>query len=366
MVLDVAVIGGGVAGLSIAAGLVRDGRKLTVLEAEAAAGYHASGRSAATLSMIYGNDLIVRLTADGVDFFLDPPPEFSEHELLKVRGRMVIAREDQREALLEKYEGLRGDSVFLEGDDVLSDYPFFRPGYVDCAIVDIRGGDLDTNEILMGYARQVRAGGGEIRFNFRVAEIRREGGVWEIRPETGDAVRAKMIVNAAGAWADEVARLAGLPPLGLAPKRRTACIVPPAEGLDVEDMPFVIDLDEEFYFRPEAGNILLSPADETPSAPTDAQPEEIDIAIAVDRFEKATTLTVPRVLHKWSGLRTFAPDRVPVVGFDPLAQNFFWYAGQGGYGFQIAPGLQRFGTALVNGKGVPADLKAALSPGRLR
>lgn len=365
MYWDVAVIGGGIAGLSIAAGLARD-RKVCVLEGEMAPGYHSSGRSAATLSMTYGDELIEKLTAVGNDFYRNPPADFSEEQILKPRDRLLIARQDQRSTLAVRYRQLRGLADWLERDDLLSAYSFFKPSYADCAILDRRGGDLDVHEIMMGYSRQIKSGSGAVRFDFRVTHIERGRGVWQIRSGSGETAEAKTVVNAAGAWADQTAVLAGVPAIGLEPRRRTACIIPPPPDMDTARLPFVIDIDEDFYFKPETGDILISPADETPSEPTDAQPEEYDIALAVHRIEQATTISVQRVLHKWAGLRTFVADRHPVVGFDPQAEDFFWFAGQGGYGFQIAPGLQRFAVDLMSGNPVEEDVRSALSPGRYR
>jgi D-arginine dehydrogenase len=196
--------------------------------------------------------------------------------------------------------------------------------------------------------------------------IARGEGEWRISTRAGE-LAAPILVDAAGAWADEAAAAAGVRPLGLAPKRRTAVIVPAPEGLDVRAWPTVLDAAERFYFKPEAGRLLLSPCNEDDAPPCDVAPEELDVALAVDRFERATTAKVGRVLRRWAGLRTFASDRIPVVGFDPVAKGFFWLAGQGGFGIQTSPALSRLAAALVLGEAVPSDIEvdpSVLSPAR--
>ena len=188
----------------------------------------------------------------------------------------------------------------------------------------------------------------------------------------GTSFAAPVVVNAAGAWADVVAELAGARPIGLQPMRRTALLVDPPEGVRIDDWPMVIDVEETFYFKPDAGLLLLSPADETPSPPCDAQPEALDVAVAIDRVQTATTLEVRRVRHRWAGLRSFVADRAPVAGWDPEAAGFFWLAGQGGYGIQTAPAMARTAAALLQNEALPGDLvdagvdPRALSPERLQ
>ncbi|MEN8197687.1 MAG: FAD-binding oxidoreductase, partial [Pseudomonadota bacterium] len=184
-----------------------------------------------------------------------------------------------------------------------------------------------------------------------------QGGGWIVDTPAG-RFQAPVLVNAAGAWADEVAELTGLRPAGLTPKRRTVMLIDPPEGIDISAWPMTLDADEELYFKPDAGKLLLSPADETPSPPCDAQPEELDIAIAIDRLEKMTSLDVRRPSHKWAGLRTFAPDKTLIAGFDPDMDGFFWLAGQGGYGIQTSPSMGRIASALVAGDKFPPDLAA--------
>jgi D-arginine dehydrogenase len=226
---------------------------------------------------------------------------------------------------------------------------------------------MDVDALLQGYLRGFRELGGRLVTDARVQAMAHRDGVWHV-DAGAHRLAAPVVVNAAGAWADRVAGVAGLGALGLVPKRRTALIVTPPEGWDVNRWPLVDDIDEQFYFRPEAGKLFCSPADETPSEPCDAQPEELDIAIAVDRIERALPLNVQRIDHSWAGLRTFAPDRTPVVGFDPRADGFLWLAGQGGYGIQTSPAMARLASRLALRQAPPdglAHLVGRLAPDRL-
>jgi D-arginine dehydrogenase len=249
-----------------------------------------------------------------------------------------------------------------------------------CSILDsskVAGGlfesasqDIEVHELHQGYLRMFRARGGVQFSSTAVDGLEYASGGWII---TADKMRfsAPFIVNAAGAWADEVATLAGLAPLGLTPKLRTAALVPVPSALGVANFPIVIDIAEQFYFKPDAGDLLVSPADETPVQPCDAQPDEFDIAVAIDRIEQVTTLQINRVTHRWAGLRTFAPDKTPVVGWDHRTTGFFWLAGQGGYGIQTAPALSELAAASILGREVSERLSShgvdadALQPHRL-
>jgi D-arginine dehydrogenase len=229
--------------------------------------------------------------------------------------------------------------------------------------------DIDTNGLLQGFLRRVRNGNGKILLDAPVTAIERDGSRWRIFAG-GHEISAGVLMNASGAWGDAVAALADAKPVGLVPKRRTAFLIAPPEGMDTRDWPLTIGAHEDLYFKPDAGKLLVSPADETPSEPVDAQPEEMDVAIAADRLAERTVIEVRRIEHKWAGLRTFAPDKTPVVGYDPLVADFFWLTGQGGYGFQTAPAMARLGAALIAGNGVPAEIQdqgitaEQLSPGR--
>jgi D-arginine dehydrogenase len=244
-------------------------------------------------------------------------------------------------------------------------------GYIESAIFDTAGARLDGHALLQGFLAGMRAAGGRVITNRSLERARHSDGLW-IVDTANESFAAPVLINAAGAWADEVARRAGLCGVGLVPKRRTVVTFDGPPGVDVAGWPFVRSIDESLYFTPESGALLLSPADETPSEPCDAQPDELDVATAVDRFEHVTTMQVPRLRSRWAGLRTFAPDRAPVVGFDPAAPGFFWFAGQGGVGLQTAPALSELGESLITRRPIPARLAAygmdahTLSPARLR
>ena len=247
--------------------------------------------------------------------------------------------------------------------------PLLRPAYLYAALLDSAAADIEVDALHRRYLRQVADHGGVLRSRAAVEALSRHAGGWRIAAGTA-VLDAGIVVNAAGAWADAVAGLAGIAPVGLVPKRRTALLVAPPDGMRPDDWPMAVDLDEQFYLKPEAGQLLLSPADATPSAPCDAQPEELDVAICIDRIQSAFDLPVRRIAHKWAGLRSFVADGCPVVGHDPQAPGFFWLAGQGGYGIQTAPAMARTAAALVLGRALPADIAAegvsaaALAPRR--
>jgi D-arginine dehydrogenase len=371
MVYDFIVVGGGIAGASITYELAQTSR-VCLLEAESRPGFHATGRSAALFAPTYGGREIRAVTRASRAFFDQPPAGFSDHPLLQPRGCLYIAREDQRSHLGSMVETIRasGGRVSLITDrEANARVPLLREGYLTEAALDPDAMDIDVDALHQGFVRGARARGAIIKTNSRLAAVERVAGVWSVNLGE-DSVSAPVLVNAAGAWADEVAEKCGALRIGLQPLRRTALLVDPPTGVDIRDWPAVIDADEMFYFKPDAGKLLLSPADETPDKPGDAQPDDLDIAVAVERVQMALDINVQRVRHSWAGLRTFAPDRAPVVGFDPRTTGFFWCAGQGGYGIQSAPALARTAAALAKRASIPADvaeqgLKAEdLSPGR--
>lgn len=372
MNLDFIIIGGGMAGASAAYRLASHGRVL-MLEREATPGYHSTGRSAAALSVNLGTRVVRALTAAGRPFLEDPPDGFSEIPLTHPRPWLYIARADQRalyEAALAEARETCPDIVAVSAAEAVQRLPILRPKYVAFAFVEPDACDLDVDAIHQGFLRGFRARGGEIETNAEVMAITRTNSEWRVRTRAGDHT-APVVLNAAGAWADEVARLAGVRAIGLVPKRRTAITFDAPEGTDLSAWPELDDIGEEFYLKPEVGRLLGSPADETPVPPQDVQPEALDVAIAVDRIERATTLQIRRVTHQWAGLRSFVADRGPVVGMDGEAQGFFWLAGQGGAGIQTAPGISALAEALLVGGEVPATLagfgvkSADLSPERL-
>jgi len=363
------VIGGGVAGLSAAAALSLHA-KVIVLEAEDQVGFHSSGRSAALLHYALGNPPVRRLTQASRTFFETPPEGFGE-----LSSRLPIltpARADELEGL----ESLAGDLSPFTKIDWLDDQGLRR----ECPVLKIGSGaavrgfidrtalKLDGHALLQGYARIVRAAGGEIRGSARIASIARAGGNWRVETQRGEAFEAPVLINAGGAWADGVAGLAHVRPVELQPMRRTIIVFDAPADVDVRALPFTKTVKDEVYFGPEAGRIFASPMDEIPTDPCDAQPEEYEMALAAHRIEERTVLKVRRIEHRWAGLRTFASDRLPVVGFAPDAEGFFWLAGQGGSGLQTAPAVAAIVESLIAETSwpVPGVSAEELSPARFR
>ena len=365
---DILVIGAGMAGASAAAHLA-ERAQVVVLEGEDQAGYHSTGRSAALFSETYGNETIRILTRAGRAFYQDRAGGIVEDPILTPRGVLVVALRGQ-EALLEDEEP--DDAAHrLDAAEACALVPVLRPEQVVGAIHEPLAMDIDVHALHTAYLRRLRQHGGRIVTAAPVRSLHYKTGNWTAATPAGEFA-APIVVNAGGAWADQVATLAGLPPLGVVPKRRTAMIIAAPPGVDVRLWPLVIDAAETGYFKPEAGKLLVSPADETPVEPCDVQPEEFDIALALDRLQQRTTIAVRHVERKWAGLRSFAADKTPVVGFDPLADGFFWLAGQGGYGIQTAEGLAQCTTGLIGSGRLPDSLSAAgldpaaLSPARFR
>lgn len=364
---DIIVIGAGIAGVSIAAQLSRHA-KVLILESETQPAMHATGRSAAYFAPAYGNEVVRDITVASQPFFESPPSDFSEGQLLNKRDALFIASKDQStKEMLAESPHLK----LLSGNQILEQVPIISLDRIDRALIDETGGDLDVDAIVQGYLRMFRNNGGELLAGTAVNQLNRKNGLWELTTRDGQYV-APVVVNSSGAWADHVAQAAGVGLLNIQPCRRTAVLVDAPNEESFSSWPLVVDIDENFYFKPDAGQLLISPADETPSEPCDAQPDELDIAIAIDRVMSVTDLEVRRVNHKWAGLRTFAPDKTFVVGFDPDIEGFFWFAGQGGYGVQSAPGLADIGCHLICGSHHlldPSDLVKhldAISPERFR
>ncbi len=366
---DVIVIGAGIAGASVAAELAFR-RRVVLLEMEEHPGHHTTGRSAAVFAEGYGNRVVRALTRASRSFLEAPPAGFTEHALLVPRGWMFVARSDQL-ALLGRLEREIGGSLHaMAPAEAIARVPILRRDYVAGALWDETAMDVDVHALHHGYLRRLRAAGGELFTDTRARALDRAGGAWRVDTEQG-VFAAPLVVNAAGAWAEEVGRLAAAAPIGLVPMRRTVVLLDAPRGMEIARWPLVIDAEEQFYYKPEAGKILASPADETPSPPCDARPDDLDVALVVDRITRACDLEVHHVPRKWAGLRSFVADRTPVAGLDPRAAGFFWLAGQGGYGIQTAPALARLAAALLLGEPVPADIAAEgvaardLSPARL-
>lgn len=355
---DFLIIGAGIAGASIGYELAAAGRVI-VLERELQAGYHATGRSAALFSEIYGNPVVRALSRASRGFLLDPAQGFSDIPLLRPRGVLYIAAADELADLTEfrAAPDVASHTYELSTQQALELVPILRKDRAVHCAYEPDAMDVEAAGLHQSYLRGLRQRGGRVITNCSVGSLEFAAGNWSVR--AGDEVFvAPILVNAAGAWADEIAALAGIRAIGLEPKRRTALLIQPPAGLTVDRWPMVMDIRETFYFKPDAGKLLVSPADETASAPCDAQPDDLDVAVAVDRLEQATTLSVQRVTHRWAGLRSFVADRSPVAGFDADRDGFFWLAGQGGYGFQTAPALSRAAAALVLRKEIPSDIAA--------
>jgi len=365
---DVIVIGAGIAGASAAAELAPSCRVLLV-EMEDQPGFHTTGRSAAVFAEAYGNGVVRALTRASRRFLAEPPPAFSDQPLLLPRGWMFVARSDQVERLEELSREIGGSLRAMSSAEALERVPILRREYLAGALWDETAKDIDVHALHQGYLRRFRAAGGEVLLGCRVLGLRRTAESWRLETSRG-GLAAPLVVNAAGAWAEEIGRLAGAVTVGLVPMRRTVVLLDPPPGVDIARWPLVIDAEEQFYFKPESGKLLVSPADETPSPACDVHPEDLEVALAVDRITRACALDVRSVFRKWAGLRSFVPDRTPVAGFDPRARGFFWVAGQGGYGIQTAPALGRLAAALVLGKAIPEEAAAEgvsaadLSPAR--
>lgn len=355
---DIVVIGGGMAGASSAFELAA-AHKVIVLERESACGYHSTGRSAASFTENYGSPVIRRLAAASRRFFEAPPAGLAPTPLVAPRGMVTIGRADQLGRLageLARGREIVADMHEMAPGNVLERVPVLRRDYVAGAFFEPRSRDIDVHATHQVFLKGLRARGGTIVTDAEVTALERREGVWQIETRAG-RFAAPIIVDAAGAWADEVASLAGARSIGLVPKRRTAFNVDPPPGIRVVDWPLVNDVGEEFYFKPDAGRLLVSPADATPSPPVDAQPEEEDVAIGVVWLEEVTTIKVGRVAHKWAGLRSFVADGSPVIGWDDAVDGFFWLAAQGGYGIKTAPALARATASLIADEGLPIDLR---------
>jgi len=369
---DFAVVGAGIAGVSAAYHLAPHASAV-ILEREHVAAYHTTGRSAALHSETYGSAEIRAITVASGRFYRKPPAGFTDHPLLTPRGALIAGRTEQQAALQKaasEYARLVPSVRWLDPAETLRRQPLLKPEAAAGGAIFEEAEDMDVAAIHGGFLKGARAAGAVLRLDAEVTRLDRKDGRWTICMRDGESVTAATIVNASGAWADVLAGLAGAAPVGLVPKRRTAFTFDAPAGLDLAHMPMVIDFDETWYVKPEVGQFLGSPADETPSPPCDAQPEELDIAIAVERIETATSLQIRRIKNKWAGLRSFVADKNLVVGYDPVVAGFFWLAGQGGYGIQTGEAAGRLAASLALGRGLPNDIAdlgvavAALSPAR--
>lgn len=373
-VFDFAVIGGGIAGASVAYQLAAHAR-VVVLEREEQPGYHSTGRSAAMFMESYGTPQIQALTRASRAFYENPPEGFVDHPLLTPRGCLYLARVGQEALLQQMYEEASraaSNVALISAEEALSRVPCLRADAWIGGLFEPEARDLDVHGLHQGFLKGMRQQGGVLRCRAEVTAAGRVADCWVLTLADGQTVRAKQVVNAAGAWADHVAAHFGAQPIGLEPCRRTAFTFAAPEGVDCTHWPTVSDLEVQFYFKPDAGQLLGSPANTDPVSPHDVMPEELDVATGIYLIEQATTLTIRRPRHTWAGLRSFVPDGDLVVGRDDAVPGFFWLAAQGGYGIQSAAGVSELAAALLLNQpvseallahGVQADL---IAPSRLR
>ena len=378
--VDTIVIGAGIAGASVAWQLVQpgaagQGASVLLLERESQPGYHTTGRSAALYMATYGTPNIQALTRASRAFYDAPPPEFGDDPILSPRGVVYVAGPDQLDLLKQAYDEALATSPnvqWVDKAELLAMLPCLKPEAVAAGMSEPEAADIDVNALHQGYLRGLRQRGGQVLTHAEVTAVRRDGDVWQVTLADGRVFAAPTIVNAAGAWADVVAGLAGVPPIGLEPRRRTAFTFPVPEGMDATHWPAVIGIDESFYFKPDAGQLLGSPANADPTHPHDVVPEELDVATGIYHIEEMTRFQIRRPSHTWAGLRSFVSDGDMVIGWDGQVEGFFWVAAQGGYGIQSAPGYALLARNLALDEPLDATLTAqgveaaALSPQRMR
>jgi D-arginine dehydrogenase len=368
---DYLIIGAGISGAAAAYELALSG-SVVLIEAETMPGYHSTGRSAALYTRNYGGAVVQRINKASHAFFINPPPGFCERPLLTPRGSLAIAapgEEDRLVPILDQsvsgYEIERMDAA-----RTLRLAPLLRPERVAAAAYEGGVMDIDVASLHQGFLRGFKSRGGLAIYGKPVERLDRRDGHWQALTG-GSLVSARIVVNAAGAWAGHVGDMAGARSIGLVPKRRTAIIVDAPPGLDIGAMPAIDFVGSDAYLKPDAGRIMASPGDQTPTEPQDVQPDEWDVAVLVDWLQRETLISVTRIAHSWAGLRSFVADGAPVVGYDAGVPDFFWLAGQGGYGIMMAPALGRAVASLIVSGCLPADLLANglsekdLSPARL-
>jgi D-arginine dehydrogenase len=364
---DFVVVGAGIAGASIGYFLAPHGR-VVLLEREPQPGYHSTGRSAALFFESYGTPQVRALTLASRAFLDTPPPGFAEHPLLSPRGAMLVAAPGQEAELQAHWDILQATSphgALIDAAAACERTPVLRRGQVIGAVFEPDAADMDVHAIHQGYLRGVRRAGGDVVCDAEVTALQHTGAGWRLQAG-GRSFEAPVVVNAAGAWSDVLGQLAGCAPIGLQPKRRSAFIFAPPPGCDASRWPLTGGVSEDWYFKPDAGMLLGSPANADPVEPHDVQAEELDIALAIDRIQQMTTLTIRRPTRVWAGLRSFVPDGDLVGGWDPRVPGFFWLAAQGGYGIQTSPAMGEACAALVRGQPLPSRLAGfGLTPGML-
>ena len=376
--VDIAIIGAGIAGASLAYRLAHraaGSRSVALLEREAQPGYHSTGRSAAMFEATYGPPLVRALTRASRDFYDAPPPGFGDVPLLTPRGLLYVATRGQEALAAQLYDELSVNCPALQrcsADDALARVPVLRRGFVVSALWEPDACDINVHALHQGFLRGARRGGATLHCDAGLLAARREGDGWVLQLADGSDMRARCVVNAAGAWVDEVASMFGATPIGIVPKRRSAFTFAAPEGIAAASWPCVIGADESYYFKPDAGRLLGSPANANATHPHDVAPEELDIASGIHQIEAATTMTIRRPASTWAGLRSFVADGELVIGPDDACPGFFWLAGQGGYGIQSAAAASELAAALICGDAPPPALARhgvlpqALSVQRLR
>jgi len=380
--IDYLIIGAGMAGASLAY-RIGDRARVLVVEMESHPGYHSSGRSAAMFMETYGTATIRALTRASRAFYESPPPGFAEHPLLNDRGVLYLVRDDQVELKRQTLQQLRStgaDIREISAQEVADRVPCVRTDRLHSAIEEVDAKDLDVHALLQGFLRGARQAGVEFAFGVKVVDAEWQGDYWAISLSDGRRVQAAAVANAAGAWAQQVAQQFGASHVGLQPKRRTAFTFKaidaqtnePISPEVFEKWPAVVGIDESYYFKPDAGQLLGSPANADPVDPHDVVAEELDVALGIHQITAATTLDIRRPTHTWAGLRSFVADGDFVIGWDPQAEGFFWVAAQGGYGIQSAAGASLLAANLLLSDPLDASLQlenvdpAIVSPSRFR
>lgn len=367
--IDYLIIGAGISGAAAAYELSTHG-KVALVDAESRAGYHSTGRSAAMYTPNYGGLLIRKICRLSHAFLNSPPADFCAHPLLQSRGMMTVASPGQEEAMASKLAGGGAEYVAMDTDQTLAMAPFLRRQRVLGAIYEAAVAGIDVDALHQGFLGGMRQRGGTLLLEHGVSALYRQANGWEV-VVGGRRLQARVVINAAGAWADEIGRMAGSASVGLVPKRRTAILVDPPEGIDLAGVPAIDFMGINNYIIPNAGQLMVSPGDETPVEPQDIQTDDMEVAVLVDWLEKQTNIEVRRLNHQWAGLRSFVGDGVPVVGFDATVEDFFWLAGQGGYGIMMSSCLARATASLITERQLPRDFLDAgigereISPARI-
>ncbi len=368
--IDYLIIGAGISGAAAAYELAPHG-SVVLVEAEASAGFHSTGRSAALYTPNYGSELVCKINRLSHEFLRSPPEGFCAQPLLSPRGMLSVASQGQEEQLATLLAEGGDDVERLDTSQTLSLVPFLRKERVIGAAYEAAVADMDVDALHQGFLKGMRQRGGELLLDRKVVSLVRMENDWQV--DLGERqLQARVVVNAAGAWADEVAELAGISRIGLEPRRRTAILVDPPAGVSLSQVPAMDFMGVENYIKPDAGQLMVSPGDATPVEPQDIQPDDMDVAVLVDWLENETQLEVRRLNHQWAGLRSFVADGSPVVGFDESAEGFFWLAGQGGYGIMMSSALARASASLITRNVLPQDFidagvsESDLSARRLR